>query len=91
MEESYENIIVRIVRIDRTTVRISVIENDDDFFESPMDYTVSRQKDGSYLMTLQGIPSAKINLTPNHRLNYTHDKVNIDNSIYTLSITARQQ
>lgn len=91
VEESYENITVRIVRIDRTTVRVSVIENDDDFFESPMDYTVSRQKDGSYLMTMQGIPSAKIILTPNHRLNYTHDKVNIDNSIYTLSITARQQ
>lgn len=88
--ESYGNILVSIVRINASTVRVRVIENGEEFFESPMDYTVKRQKNGSYLLTLPDIPSAKITLTPDHKLIYIHDKVNIDSEIYTLSITARK-
>lgn len=88
--ESYGNILVSIVRINASTVRVRVIENGEEFFESLMDYTVKRQKNGSYLLTLPDIPSAKITLTPDNKLIYIHDKVNIDSEIYTLSITARK-
>lgn len=88
--ESYGNILVSIVRINASTVRVRVIESGEEFFESPMDYTVKRQKDGTYLLTLPDIPSAKITLTPDHKLTYIHGKVNIDNELYTLSINARK-
>lgn len=88
--ESYGNVLVSIVRINASTVRVRVIESGEEFFESPMDYTVKRQKDGTYLLTLPDIPSAKITLTPDHKLIYIHDKVNIDSEIYTFSITARK-
>ena len=90
-DESYDYICVSIVRVDKTIVRVRIIENGEDFFESPMEYMVTRKKDGSYLLTLHDIPSAKIILTSLGELIYIHDKVNIDNSIYTLSIDAHRK
>lgn len=88
--ENYSNIKVVISREDKNTVAVSVIENNgDEFFTSINKYDVTK-KGSRYTLTLQDIPSAKITIN-GKQLKYNHPKVNIDNDIYTLDITATKK
>ncbi len=88
--ETYNNIKVVVKRIDKNTVNVNVIEsNGEDFFASVNKYEIAKNGN-KYTLTLQGIPSAQITIT-NKQLKYNHPKVNIDNDIYTLDISASKK
>lgn len=89
--EAYDNISIIITRIDKTTVSVQVVESDEEFFESPSIYDIKRQSDGSFLLTMRDIPSAAIKIAPSGAITYTHNKVNIDNEMYHLTIKAKRQ
>ena len=91
VDEQYSDIQLIIERIDKTSVKVTVLESDEDFFEIPMTYDVVANGKNGYKLTLQGLPSATILITKAGIVTYSHDKVNIDNEIYTLSISAKKQ
>ncbi len=89
VEESYDVISVIIESIDKNHVQVRVIEDGEDFFESPLKFSVSKDKE-NYVLILDKLPSVKIKINRGGNLNFVHDKVNIDNQVYTLSIQAKQ-
>lgn len=53
---------------------------------SPLIYEVHINKNGAYLLNIEKLPEAVIQITKNGKMTFTHPKVNIDNQIYTLEI-----
>ncbi len=89
-EESYSSVSVRIERIDKNKVRVFVIESDEDFFEEPLVYVINAADKGSYTLSLENMPSEKIEIDNKGRLKFSHGKVCIDDIIYTLKISANK-
>lgn len=90
--ESYNNMLVRLKRVDNKTVTVEVIDHEGaPFFSSVSNYSIRKNNNGTYELTLKGIPSAKIKIDKNKKLTYVHPKVSIDDEIYTLKISAIQK
>ncbi len=77
-------------RIDKRHVSVRIIESDDDYFEAPLEYEIHVNKNGGYDLNIENLPEASIKITQNGKLTFKHKKVNIDNQIYTLEITAQK-
>lgn len=90
-EELYNDIQVIIKRIDKTHVSVTVIENGEDFFESPLKYEISSKGKTGYRLTLDKLQDACIEISKTGLLTFIHKKVNIDNDIYTLSIKGKKK
>ncbi len=87
--ESYDDILLIITPLDKNSVSVQIKEGGEEFFEAPCIYTIKRQSDGSYLLTMVDIPSATINISKSGEAKYMNDKVNIDGEIYTLMLSAK--
>lgn len=90
-DEEYPSVQIVIEQIDKTLVSVDVIESGESFFESPMEYTVKANGRSGYLLTLQGVPDATIEITKSGKITFLHKKVNIDGDIYTLSIKGNKR
>ncbi len=88
IDENYPEISVVIERIDKSHVKVRVIESGEDFFDGVLTYTVTRNKKGGYLLSIDNLPEATITVSKTGRLEFNHKKVNIDNTMYTLYISA---
>lgn len=88
--ESYENIEIEITRIDNNNVQVNVIEGGTPFFNSVSSYSIKKEKQNSYTLTLQGNSSATIKIDSKGKLTYYHPKVNIDGDNYILKISAKK-
>lgn len=89
--ETYSKISVSIKKKSKDIVLVNVIESDGSkFFASDGEYTIKKQSNDKYVLTLAGINSATIEIDSNKNLVYTHPRVNIDGDIYKLSINAKK-
>ncbi len=89
-DDYFSEIKVVIEKIDRTHVSVRIIENDEDFFETPLTYQVLTTKKGEYYLSIEKLPEAKISITKSGLMSFLHPKVYIDNQLYTLSISAKK-
>lgn len=90
--ERYSNITISLVRKSKDIVLVNVIESDGSkFFTSDGEYTIKKQSNGKYSLTLNEIKNATIEIDAQNKLTYLHPRVNIDGDIYTLSITAKKK
>lgn len=88
IDEKYSKISVVIERKDKNQVFVRIIENDEEYFDAPLVYEVRKNKNGSYTLNIDKLPEAVIQITSSGKLTFKHRKVNIENQIYTLEITA---
>lgn len=86
--EDYSDIKVTLKRKSDDVVLVNVIESGSNFFTSDGEYTIHKRNDGKYTLMLKGIRNATIEINTNNNLIYLHPRVNIDGTIYTLSIKA---
>lgn len=90
--DSYTGIKVTIKKQSKDTVLVNVIESDGSkFFNSDGEYSITKDSNGKYSLTLKGINSATIEIDTNNNLVYLHPRVNIDDDIYSLSIKAKKE
>lgn len=90
--EQYDNMVIEIVRVDKNTVEVSVIDADGEaFFSTPSQYTIKKPANNTYTLTHSDISKATIKINKNKKAVYLHPRVNIDGDIYTLKITATLQ
>jgi len=89
--ERYDDIRVVITKAAKNQVHVQVVESGEDFFETPMEYTAEKQKDGSFILSLKEIPTVRIAISSTGKLTFLHDKVGIDGDTYTLSINAQRE
>lgn len=88
--ETYKDIRVILSRESKETVIVNVVEsNGEPFFQSGSTYSIIKNNNNSFVLTLDGISSAKIRISNDKTITYTHPRVNIDGDIYTLSITGK--
>lgn len=90
-EEFYSNINIIVSQEDKNTVTVRIIEDGEDFFEEPLVYTVTTDKKGNYQLKIDKIPEAVITITKSGSLSFTHPKVNIDDTMYNLTIKANKK
>lgn len=88
--ERYDNMAVVLEHVDNGHVTVSVIESGEDYFGTPVKYAVSYDDNGDYILVADNLPEATIKITQAGALSYKHTRVNIDNNIYTLEITAQK-
>lgn len=88
IEENYSEIYLEVERIDKDHVSIRIIESDEDYFDAPLVYTLKKGKNSGYILNIDKLPEAVIQITYSGKLTFNHKKVNIDDVIYTLEITA---
>lgn len=89
--ESYSGIKVVIKKKTAEVVLVNVIESDGSkFFYSDGEYRIKKQPNGKYVLTLKEISTATIEIDANNNMVYLHPRVNIDGSIYKLSIKAKK-
>lgn len=87
-KEYYSNIEIEISPTDKNIVNVRIIEDGEDFFESHLTYSVTTDNRGNYKLKIDNIPDAVINITKSGVLSFTHPKVNIDDTMYSLIIKA---
>ena len=90
VEEQYSDITIILERLDKSHVSVRIIESDEEYFDMPLEYVVSKGKNGSYLLSIEKLPEASIKIASNGTLTFMHKKVNIDNEIYTLEISGKK-
>lgn len=91
VEEQYSQISVIVERIDKNHVGVRIIENDTDYFESPLTYTVKTGQNEGYELSMDNLPGTIITITSNGDLIFNHNNVNIDNTLYRLKIKASKK
>lgn len=89
-EESYTSIKVVIDRVDKDKVEVSIIESDEEFFADKLIYKIISNRKGTYKLSLENMPSETIEIDSKGNLRFTHNKVNINDEIYSLRITAHK-
>lgn len=90
--EDYTGIKVTIKKQTKDIVLVNVVESDGSkFFSSDGEYTIKKNSNGSYSLTLKGIKNATIEIDTKNNLVYLHPRVNIENEIYILNIKAKKQ
>lgn len=90
-DETYAEIDVIIEYIDKNHVSVRIIENEEDYFDTPLTYEVKNAKKGGFTLYLKDIPEAQIAISKDGSLVFKHNKVNIDDTIYTLEIKATKE
>lgn len=90
IEETYSTIKIILKRIDKSRVSVRIIESDEDYFDGPLVYNIQNGKNGSFVLRLEKLPEATILITKNGQLTFNHGKVNIENTLYKLEITANK-
>jgi hypothetical protein len=80
-------------RIDKSHVKVTFYEADEEYFESPDTYEIKYNSDGSYSLIIPTISSATITIDKKGNLTYLHKKVIIDGDTYTLkaSVVKKKQ
>ena len=88
--ETYNDMKVFLKRVSKDVVSVNVEDSSGEkFFPSDSNYKIVAKKDGSFILTLEGISVATITIDKNKNLIYLHPRVNIDGDIYTLTINAK--
>lgn len=90
LDENYPETTVIIEAIDKTHVSVRIVESDEDFFEDPLNFTIVSSTNGSYNLQLNELKDCTITIGKNGSLTLNHPKVNIDDTTYTLKITAKK-
>lgn len=88
MEDSYDDIIVQISKVDKDHVDLIIIENGEEFFETPLRFNVKKNKNGTYSLTMDNVKGAKVTLTKDGKLTFSHPMVIIEDETYTLNLTS---
>jgi hypothetical protein len=93
IEERYSNVKIILERIDKSHVKVTFYEADEEYFESPDTYEIKYNSDGSYSLIIPTISSATITIDKKGNLTYLHKKVIIDGDTYTLkaSVVKKKQ
>lgn len=91
IEEEYSDISLIMERVDKNHVSVRIIENDEDYFDTPLVYEVSKDKKGGYTLKINNLPEATIQITSKGKLTFNHKKVNIDDTLYILKIIADKE
>lgn len=87
--ESYKDIVIKITRIDNSSVEVSIIESDGlEFFSETSVYNIKKGSGNTFTLTHNDISEATIKIDKNKKAIYIHPRVEIDGDIYTLKITA---
>ena len=86
--ETLGSVLMIVTPKDDNTVVVEIMEDNEAFFESEEVFKVMKNKDGSFTLKHTHIPSVKLTISKAGKINYKHPKVNIDGTIYTLSISA---
>ncbi|MCM1317541.1 MAG: hypothetical protein NC241_05120 [Bacteroides sp.] len=89
-EEIYDEIIVKIKRIDKNHVLVSVIEGEEEYFDAPLRYTIKNTSKG-YKLTIEKMPNATISISKKGELKFEHKDVYIEDRKYALLISAQKQ
>ncbi len=87
--EDYSNIEVIISRISNNEVTVRIIESGEDYFESPLQCNVVKEKDGGYSLSISGFPSAKIRISSKGVLS-SQQTIEIDDEVYVLKVDAKR-
>lgn len=88
--EQLANVTVHVARVDANTVKVNVIEGNQDFFGSSATYTVTVDGSGKTTLTHSDIPTAIILIGADGSINYLHPRVNIDGTLYTLMLSGNK-
>lgn len=89
--ETYNNISVTIKKKSKDVVLVNVVESDGSkFFTTDGEYTIKKQSNGKFVLTLKGINIATIEIDVTNNLVYIHPRVNIDGEIYKLNVNAKK-
>lgn len=89
--ERYTGMTLRIVRLDNRTVSVSVLdENGESYFDEAQTYSVGKDTEGNYTLTLSGDEAAVINIAPDGTLDYLHPHIAVDGKNYSLMISANR-
>lgn len=89
--ETYNNISVTIKKKSKDVVLVNVVESDGSkFFTTDGEYTIKKQSNGKFVLTLKGINNATIEIDVTNNLVYIHPRVNIDGEIYKLNVNAKK-
>lgn len=91
VEERYSFVTIILERQDKNHVAVRVIESDEDYFAAPLIYSIQKDKSGNYLLTIDELPEATIKIDSRGILSFNHKKVNIDDQLYILKITATKE
>lgn len=89
--DSYENMEIIIAKKSNKVYEVTVMDDlGESFFGAPSEYKLSENKNGSYLLTNTKIPKATIRISKDGKIEFTHPRVNIDDDLYTLSLTGQK-
>lgn len=90
--ERYNNMKVRLKRLDDKHVQVEVYEsNGETFFNVGHRYAIEKTGEDEFFLSLEGTPSATISVSQDHRLTYHHSQVDIGGDLYTLDISASKE
>ena len=91
MAERYESLTLQITRVDNHTVTIAVLDNNNEsYFDEPQQYSVKKNEDGTYVLTLTSDSEAVISINADGTLDYHHPHIPIDTKNYILNISANR-
>ena len=91
MAERYEGLTLQITRVDNHTVTIAVLDNNNEsYFDEPQQYSVKKNEDGTYVLTLTSDSESVISINADGTLDYHHPHIPIDAKNYILNISANR-
>lgn len=91
MAERYEGLTLQITRVDNHSVTIAVLDNNNEsYFDEPQQYSVKKNEDGTYVLTLTSDSEAVISINADGTLDYHHPHIPIDAKNYILNISANR-
>ena len=89
--ERYEGLTLQITRVDNHTVTIAVLDNNNEnYFDEPQQYSVKKNEDGTYVLTLTSDSEAVISINADGTLDYHHPHIPINAKNYILNISANR-
>ncbi|MDE5828832.1 MAG: hypothetical protein K2H48_02485 [Duncaniella sp.] len=92
VDETYNSMVIMIESTDKNHVSVRILEGGEDFFEEPLIYTVKAdKKGGGFSLVIDEVPEATIKISKAGVLSFNHKNVNIDNVIYTLTISGNKK
>lgn len=91
MAERYEGLTLQITRVNNHTVTVAVLDNNNEsYFDEPQQYSVKKNEDGTYVLTLTSDSEAVISINADGTLDYHHPHVPINAKKYILNISANR-
>ncbi|MDE5786060.1 MAG: hypothetical protein K2H98_05945 [Duncaniella sp.] len=92
VDETYNSMVIMVESTDKNHVSVRILEGGEDFFEEPLIYTVKAdKKGGGFSLVIDEVPEATIKISKAGVLSFNHKNVNIDNVIYTLTISGNKK